>query len=415
MIRVPWRINDVYIPYIDDQTPIQIFFGGSSSGKSVFIAQRTVKDLLEGGRNYLIIRNTGGTNRGSTFNELNQVIDEWGCRSSINSRKSDLTITTVAGYQAIFCGLDDVEKIKSIRPAKGIFTDIWIEETTEAGYDNYKKLTKRLRGLSEKPKRITFSFNPIYRTHWICKEFFAGFADGDTVYRDEKLSILKTTHPDNRFLTPADRAELEDETNEYYYNVYTLGNWGVLGKLIFTNWRVEDLSKIRDNFGLYYNGLDYGYTNDPSALARLAIKEKRLFITHELYEYGMTNDLLGPAVAQIIGKEIVRCDPSSPKDTQELRGYGVNAMSARGGKGSVNHGIQFLQQFEMIIDRECQNAINEIQLYQWQENKDGDTLNVPVDKNNHFIDAARYGLSGISFQPQREESEFDYSGLGLPG
>ncbi|GAG04268.1 unnamed protein product, partial [marine sediment metagenome] len=249
-------------------------------------------------------------------------------------------MTTHDGYQAIFCGLDDVEKIKSIRPVKGIITDIWIEEATETGYDDHKKLTKRLRGLSDKPKRITFTFNPIFRTHWIFKEFFTEFTDQDTVYRDEKLSILKTTHTDNRFLEPEDRENLEDETNEYYYNVYTLGNWGVLGKLVFTNWRIEDITKIRDNFGSYYNGLDYGYTNDPSALARLAIKEKKLYFTHELYEYGMTNDLLAPAIQQIIGKEILRADPSAPKDTQELRGYGLNAISARGGKGSVNHGIQ---------------------------------------------------------------------------
>jgi len=412
-IQKKWKINDAYVPYVNDTTRIQIFFGGSSSGKSVFLAQRAINDLINGGRNYLIARNTGRTNKGSTFNELRQVITEWDLDQLFKINKSDLTITCRNGYQAVFCGLDDVEKIKSMRPAKGVFTDIWLEEATESHYDDYKKLTKRLRGLAGLHKRITLSFNPIFRTHWICREFFGGFGNSDNQYRDEGLSILRTTHKDNRFLDPEDRKALEDETNEYYYNVYTLGEWGVLGSVIFTNWTTADLSGYRDAFGTYDIGLDYGYTNDPSVLIKMAIKEKNLYVTNELYEYGLTNDLLAQKIIPIAQKEIIRCDPSEPKSTQELRGYGLNTISARGGPGSVNYGIQYLQQFNIIVDKRCQNWINEATIYQWETNKDGEVLNKPVDKNNHAMDASRYGVSGrIKLQP-RKRGSFNRDSLGL--
>ncbi len=408
--------NKVYIPYLLLQIYIQIFFGGSASGKSVFLAQRCISDILKGDRNYLIVRNVGRTHKTSTHNEISKVIFQWGVNHLFNISKSELTITCINGYQILFVGLDDVEKIKSITPAKGILTDIWIEEATEVKKDDYKQLTKRLRGISKVPKRITLSFNPIMRTHWIYKEFFQGFNDDDTQYQDNDLSILKTTYKDNRFLAAEDSHYLESEKNQYYYDVYTLGKWGILGHLIFTNWKTANLTGRRDAFGSYLNGLDYGYTNDPTAFARCAIKDRILYITHSLYEYGLTNEQIADKIKITLGKDILRCDPSEPKSTNELRGYNINAISAKGGKGSVNHGIQYIQHFdEVIIHQELQDCINEFQTYQWEKNRDGEVMNVPIDRDNHYIDALRYALSGVSFMPDREESNFDYSLTGLSG
>lgn len=126
-------------------------------------------------------------------------------------------------------GLDDVQKIKSITPKKGVITDIWIEEATECDENDIKELTKRLRGITKGiKKRITLTFNPILRSHWIFKKYFGNFGDDDKEYRDENLLIQKTTYKDNRFLEQDDIDDLEDETDEYFYQVYTLGNWGVL-------------------------------------------------------------------------------------------------------------------------------------------------------------------------------------------
>ena len=415
--KLPWKINPVYRPFINDQTRTQILFGGSSSGKSRFIAQRLVYDLLNGERNYLVVRNTGRTNRTTTYNEINTVINEWDMSKLFKINKSEMTITcqTKRKRQAFFIGLDDVEKVKGIKPDNdGVITDIWIEEATETNENDCNQLRKRLRGISKVPKRITYSFNPIMRTHWIFKRFFKNMHENDKEYREPGLSIMRTTYKDNCYLAPDDIYDLENETNEYYRDVYTLGKWGVLGHLIFTNWRVENLAGLKNAFGTYYNGLDFGYTNDPTACGRCAIKGKKLYITHELlYDYGLTNDKIAERIKPFVGKETIRCDPSSPKDIAELRGYGLQTMSARGGPGSVNHGIQYIQQYEMIIDRECQNAINEIQSYQWEENKDGQVMNTPVDRDNHFIDQLRYGLSGISFMDRKPQQNLSKARLGL--
>jgi phage terminase large subunit len=405
--------NPVYLPYLDCDSRTQIFFGGASSGKSVFLAQRCVYDLLKGGRNYLVMRNVSRSIRTSIFNEIKKVIANWNVSSLFKINETEMEFTCKNGYQIISKGLDDVQKIKSITPRKGIITDIFIDEATEIKADDYRQLTKRLRGESKSKKRIILSFNPIMKTHWLFKEFFKEFHDTDHKYKTPELSILKTTYRDNKFLTDEDRQALISEKNEYYFNVYSEGKWGVLGHLIFTNWRVENLAGLKNAFGSYYNGLDVGFTNDPTALARCAKKEKTIYITHEMYEYGMLVDQIAERVKPIIQDEVLRVDPTSPRVIQELKGYGVNAIGARTGKGSVNHGIQYLQQHEIIIDRECQNAINELQVYQWDTNKDGQVMNVPVDRDNHFIDALRYSLSGISFMDRKTDQQLSKAALGF--
>ena len=267
----PELFNDAYYPHLLDNTRMQIYFGGASSGKSFFMGQRTALDALRG-RNSLVLRNVARTIRGSCWNEVVKAISTLPptLRDCFNISKSEMLITASNnGAQILFAGLDDVEKIKSITPANGVLTDIWIEEATETSYDDLKQLEKRLRGESRHPKRITLSFNPIYREHWLFREFFGGWVDGATEYHGDGLSILKTTFRDNRFLTEDDRLALENEQDEYYREVYSLGNWGVLGDVIFRNWRTEDLSEMEKTADKLYLGLDFGFSSDPCAVVKL--------------------------------------------------------------------------------------------------------------------------------------------------
>lgn len=385
--------NPVYIPYLQDETPTQIFYGGSSSGKSVFLAQRAVLDLMAGGRNYLVVRNVAKTIKGSVYNEITKAISAMGLDEYFVVLKSDMTITCHNGCQILFCGLDDTQKIKSITPAKGVITDIWVEEATEIEYSDYKELTKRLRGRSAVTKRFILSFNPILQDHWIYTEFFSKvWEDNKTCYHDEFLLILKTTYKDNRFLTAQDIRALEDETDAYYYQVYTLGNWGVLGAVIFKNWRVEDLSWLMPIADKHRNGLDFGFAEDPAALSHTHYdrKKKTIYILDELYMPGLTNDILAEEVKGIAGTQMVVCDSAEPKSIRELRQHGVNAIGAKKGPGSVNHGIQWLQQQTIIIHKTCQAHKNEFQKFRWKEDRDGNILPVPVDKDDHLISALRY-------------------------
>lgn len=412
--------NEIYLPHLEDVSRTQIFFGGSSSGKSVFLAQRCVYDLLGGGRNYLVCRAVGRTIRKSVLNEIQKVIYDWGVQDLFKINKTDLTITCSNGYQIYFVGLDDVEKVKSIIPEKGVITDIWIEEATECDEKTIKQLYKRQRGgRSDTPKRLTMSFNPILQTHWIYERYFKklAWADDQTEYCGGGLSILKTWYVHNRFLTQADIDDLENEEDKYYYDVYTLGKWGVLGHLIFTNWVVADLSDPESEYylppSLRVNrrcGLDFGFSIDPAAVSvsHYDRKHKTIYFYDEFYEAGLTNDLLANEVIKLIGNEPITCDSAEPKSIAELKQHGVNARGARKGKDSVMFGIQWLQQQTMVFDKSCINGINEVRQFHWKEDKDGNAIRQPIDKNNHFIDATRYAYEDESLV--RETKARSWSG-----
>lgn len=388
-------INDAYLPLLEDYSRTQIVYGGSASGKSWALSQRVVIDILAGGRNYLVCRQTARTIRGSVYQQIERVIREAGLLDYFTLNKSDAVITCKNGYQILFAGLDDVEKIKSLVPAVGVITDIWIEEATETERGDVKDLYKRQRGGDESTrKRMTLSFNPILQSHWIYQEHFAGVAwsDSQTEYKSDDLSILKTTYKDNRFLTSQDVRDLENEKDKYRYNVYTLGNWGILGHVIFTNWRVEDLSEMHAQFTNHRAGLDFGFSSDPAAMwiAHYDAMRKRIYVFDELYQKGLTNDILAKEIKDKIGGQYIVCDSAEPKSIAELQQYGVSATAAAKGKDSVLHGIQWLQQQEIIIDKNCVNLKNEISTYHWQEDAGGNAIRKPSEKNNHLIDAGRY-------------------------
>jgi len=395
VIIEPGVFNDVYLPYLRDMSRTQIFYGGSASGKSVFLAQRAVYDVMRGKRNYLVVRLVARTLRGSVFTEICRVIAGWGVDKLFNINKSDMLITCTNGYQIIFAGLDDVEKLKSLVPAKGVITDIWVEEATEVSRNDVKQLYKRQRGGSDDiPKRLTLSFNPIMQTHWVYETYFNNISltDSQTEYKSNALSILKTWYIHNRFLTQDDIKDLENEQDKYYRDVYTFGNWGVLGHVIFTNWRIEDLSSLQATFTNRRNGLDFGFSSDPAALSRSHYdqKNKTIYIFNELYELGMTNDVLAGDVIKICGRDRVICDSAEPKSIAELRLYNVDARPAVKGKDSVIYGIQWLQQQSIVIDAKCVNTKNEFLQYKWKEDKNGVAIRQPIEHNNHIIDATRY-------------------------
>ena len=397
-VNIPRKaFNDVYVPFLDNTARTQIYFGGSGSGKSKFLAQRYVKWVLAGGRNILACRQVGRTVRKSVFNEIVKVIRGWRLTELFTINKTDGAITCANGYQIIFTGLDDTEKIKSITPEKGVITDIWIEEATETERDTVKDLLKRQRGGDENTRKtLTLSFNPILQSHWIYSEYFANtaWADDQTEYVSDELAILKTWYIHNRFLTPDDIKDLTSETDTYYYNVYTLGNWGVLGDVIFTNWSVRDLSDMQDQFTNHRAGLDFGFSSDPAAMPVMHYDKMRkiIYIYDELYERGLTNPQLAKEIKKRIGTRPVMCDSAEPKSIQELRDNGVEALAAKKGKDSVNFGIQWLQQQTIVIDAKCVNAKREFSTYHWKKDKDGNAMKIPVDKDNHLIDATRYAM-----------------------
>jgi len=396
--RDKW-INPIYHEHIYDNTPTQIYFGGSSSGKSVFLAQRAVIDVLEGGRNYLILRKVQRDCRKSVWNEVNKVLQKLTGGNGrsllhyVKHNKTEMSITFPNGYQILFGGLDDRERIKSLVPEKGVITDIWLEEATEFDEEDYKQLTKRLRGKSDKPKRITMSFNPIIKQHWIHEKFFGQWDESKNKLNKEDLLILKTTYRDNRFLTKGDISRLLDEDDPYYHDVYVEGNWGVLGDVIFTNWEVRDLSDMQDRLDRSCHGLDFGFSSDPAAVVKQYFDKSSntLYIFDEIYQTGLTDTQLGRKTKQMIGNDLVICDSAEPKSIKHLKDEGVNAKGVKKGKGSVETRYRWYQGINIFIDVKCVNIKRELQLHQWRKDKYGNSLPKPEDKNAHALDASMYG------------------------
>ncbi len=273
--------NDIYIPYLDNDDRYLIFYGGGSSGKSYFIAERWVYKLIHPQRcNLLIVRQTGDTNRKSTFPLMKQVISNWNLAEHFKINESDMRIVCkLTGNEVAFAGLDDVEKIKSITFANGELTSIWVEEATETQEADINQLKVRLRGGKSK-KQMVLSFNPINIQHWIKGHFVdSGLA-----------TVCFSTYKDNKFLTDDDRAALEDlkRTDEYTYNVYCLGQWGILGKTVFDaraiQKRLETIPRaIKTGYFKYdYDGLritNIQWVNDKSGYIKLYTLPNQLYDT----------------------------------------------------------------------------------------------------------------------------------------
>ncbi len=371
--------NEVYLPYLDNPARTEIFYGGAGSGKSVFVAQKNIIKWLTGGHNILVARKTARSNRHSTFALIKQTLNEWKLPAEwFQINRSELIITNkINGSQILFAGLDDVEKLKSITFANGILTDIWIEEASEISEQDYNQLDLRLRGITSVPFQITLSFNPVSALSWLKKRFFDR--------RDDTVSILKTTYLDNRFIDNEYKKKLESlkEIDPTYYKIYALGEWGVIGNLIFTNYIIEDFDVER--FKSPFCGLDFGF-NHPSACLKIAERDDDIYILNEVYERGLTNTDLIQIIADEFGKNYRVCaDSAEPDRILEFRRANFNIFASVKGKDSVKHGIDWLKRRKIHIHKtNCPNSAGEIQQYKYREDRDGNVLEEPVD----FMDVA---------------------------
>lgn len=240
LTNLPDITNEIFYPLYNNRDRYLVLYGGGSSGKSVFVAQKIIYRMLtEQGHRFLVVRKVGRTLRESCFALLRSIISEWGMTELFNINKSDLYISCVNGNEILFSGLDDVEKLKSIHKV----TSMWIEEASEVTAEDFRQLDIRMRGKSKNYKQIILTFNPVSVTHWLKGELVDKKRDSTTV--------IHSTYKDNKFLDKEAIAVLEGfkDTDEYYYQVYCRGEWGTLGKTIFpakvVNERIHNLRNIQ--------------------------------------------------------------------------------------------------------------------------------------------------------------------------
>ena len=384
--------NPVYLPFLTAPQRTQIFFGGAGSGKSVFLAGRVTLDALCG-RNTLVVRQVARSLNSSCFAEAQKAIARFGLQRFFIVNRGQMCITCSRNdAQILFSGLDDVEKIKSITPKKGVLTDVWVEEATQTAWADIKQLEKRLRGISRHPKRLTLSFNPLSRGHWLYRTYFSGFPEDTGRLVTDKLLILRTTYLDNRFLSPEDREALEEESDPFFYQVYTRGQWGLMGGAVISNWKTALPPQGLGREGLRC-GLDFGYAKDPAAavLAHYDKKRKQLWIVKEFCQTGLTNDALAQKLKEFAPGLPVVCDAAEPKSIAELRRHGLWAIPAKKGPDSVLHGLQWLMQQSILVSPDCACMQEELANYRWQPDGQGGHLPRPQGED-HLLDALRYAL-----------------------
>ncbi len=379
--------SPAFVPLFTNKNRYEIVWGGAGSGKSHIVARKLLYRILKESHikhNFLIIRKVDRTIKRSVFALMKNIISRWGLTDEFHINLTDKTLTyKLNGSQIMFSGLDDAEKLKSI---EGV-TSIWCEEATELTQDDFEQLDLRLRGNTGALKQITFTFNPISEQHWIKNVFFDDPIEG--------VFTLKTTYLDNSFIDDDYKTVMENKkkTNLRFYNIYCLGNWGTADGLIFSNVSTK-LIKPEEIAGLeYVQGLDFGYTNDPSAFNQTYIdmKNKKIFVYDGFYQKGMSNAEIAQSIINMLGhKRVTTADSSEPKSIDYISKKGVNIRGAMKGAGSISTGLDFLLEFEIIVNAHLVEFMVEFNNYCWGVDKNGKATNKPADDFNHFIDSLRY-------------------------
>lgn len=375
--------------------------GSRRSKKSKTMALWTISKIMEYPEaNMLVVRKVYRTLKDSCFTELKWAIKRLKVEAWWDIKESPLEMTyRPTGQKIYFRGLDDPLKITSIAVEVGALCWMWIEEayeiTSEADFDTLAEsmLGDLPQGLF---KQITLTFNPWNEKTWIKRRFFD--------VSNENTLALTTNYKCNEWLSEADIAVFDEmrTRNPRRYAVAGLGEWGIVDGLVYENWREErfELSDIKNPKTAF--GLDFGYSVDATAfvVAYIDLEEKKIYVYDELYQTKMSNRMIYDEIQRMgYSKERIVADSAEPKSIDELKGLGLRRIeAAKKGKDSISSGIQFIQNFEIIIHPRCTNFITEISNYTWDKDKFGNAINRPIDDFNHLMDGLRYGCERYAFK-----------------
>lgn len=423
-IALPQAVGKGYGTFWRWKGRYRVCKGSRASKKSKTAALWYIVNMMKyKNANLLVVRKVYRTLKDSCFTELKWAINRLGVSRFWDVKESPIEITyKPTGQKIYFRGLDDPLKITSIAAEKGNLCWCWIEEAYEiTGEEDFDMLDESIRGRfsdSENEnnkdgglfKQITLTFNPWNEHHWLKKRFFEGEgkkikSGGITIERmDEKAGVLAITtdYTCNEWLDENDKALFArmKQNNPRRYRVAGLGDWGISEGLVYENWQEQafDVNKIRGlNSVKAVFGLDFGYTNDPTALfCGLADTEaKTLWVFDELYKKAMSNEEIAKSIISMgYAKERIIADSAEPKSIDRLYGLGLTRIkSAAKGRDSINSGIDLLQDYHIIIHPKCVNFITEISSYSWEKDSlTGKLLNKPCDSQNHLMDAMRYAM-----------------------
>ena len=400
------------------RTRYRVVKGGKASKKSSTTALWYIYHLMKyPAANLLVVRAVHRTHADSTYAQLRWAIRRLGVEHLWRAVREPLELTYLpTGQRILFRGMDNVEKLASTTVEQGYLCWVWLEEAFEIAREaDFEKLDLSVpRGEVPPPlfKQTTVTFNPWDGGHWLKGRFFDR--------PDPQVTALTTDYRCNEFLDATDRGVYERmrTENPRRYAVAGLGEWGHSQGLVFENWSVESFSigDLRREGVRHVFGLDFGYTNDPTAFIAAAVEEehKRLFIYDEHYEKRMLNDAIAAMIRDKgYHKERIRADSAEPKSNDDLRRLGITRLqAAEKGRDSVAAGIARLQEYRILVHPRCVHTAAELAAYTWQEGgRDGEYCNRPYDRDNHLMDALRYAMEDVPRPPPTQRRAYRY---GLP-
>lgn len=368
---------------------INLLRGGTRSSKSFSLMQMVFLWLLTGkvGKhtikkgNFIIIRATMPALKATVMKDFNEYLIETGTYGRIDHKKTVNTYT-FRRRTVEFLSVDDEEKLKGRES-----TMFWINEADSVSFITFNHLLMRCK------KFCWIDINPSNSDSWIKTNL-----EDDRMINRKDVNLMISTYKDNPYLNREMIKEIEEleMTDLELYKVYTLGEWAKLTGKVFKNWETIDVDDFPTDMKIGY-GLDFGFSNDPTALIRCAIKEDFLYLDQVFFE----KELLNSEIAELIRENCKRNEPivadsAEPKTIRDLQTQNQRVIASLKGKDSVKHGIQKMRQYKIRITNDSLDLITEFQRYKWKTDSLGHPTNEPIDKYNHGIDAARYYLSRVN-------------------
>ena len=399
-IKLPKIVGKGYKSYWNFRGRYAACKGSRASKKSKTTALRIIYNMMKYDKsNTLVVRKTYRTLKDSCFTDLKWATRRLEVEHLWEFKYSPLEATYLpTGQKILFRGLDDPLKITSITVDYGFLCWVWLEEAYEITSEkDFDTLDESIRG--ELPpylwKQWMITFNPWNEHHWLKKRFF-------DVKNDPDILAITTNYKCNEWLDEADLRLFDNmkEKNPRRYQVAGLGNWGIVDGLVYENWKEEKFTLDQVINCDSVNGIDFGYTNDPAAvfIGFIDTEHKKLYVWDEIYKKGLSNKKLYEEIENAhYQKKSFTADCAEPKSIDELRGYGLRVEKSQKGKDSITHGIQYIQDFEIIIHPRCVNFITEIGNYTWDEDRLGNKINRPIDDFNHLMDSMRYAVEKYTF------------------
>ena len=373
------KSNIVFKHLEKSEKKIVVEQGGTRSGKTYnillwIIASYCVKNT---GKTITIVRKTFPAVRGTVMRDFFEIIKTYGLYFEEYHSKSTHEYF-LNGNRIEFISLDQPTKIRGRKRDL-----LFINEANELNFEDWQQLIFRTT------EKIIIDYNPSEEFHWIY----------DKVLERDDVEFYQTTYKDNTFLSDVIVKEIErlKDIDEEYWRVYGLGERGRSRSLVFN---FTTTPSIPPTAKLVGRGLDFGFSNDSSALVETYIEGDNMYARELIYRTGMTNQDLGNEFKRLglDRRDEIWCDSAEPKSIEELNRMGFNTK--RTYKGSINLGIDMIRRYRLYVTDDSINMIKELRNYKYVEDKNGQLTNKPVDAFNHSLDALRYSVVNKLGRPQ---------------